>query len=80
MIPAAPLSSLTDVVSDTLPETVVPFAGLVMASDGAVVSAGVLFEMLTLTGDETDEVPAASNAAAVKVAVPSGIVVVFHEN
>ena len=80
VMPAAPLLSLTDVVIDTFPETVTPLAGLVIANEGGAVSADALLATFTLTGADTVEFPAASKAAAVRDAVPSDTVVVFHEN
>src|SRR5262249_55460772 len=74
--PATPTLSLAVAVTVTdVPDTVAPPAGLVIATDGGVVSA-----LLTVTVTPADVVrlPAASRATAVSACEPLATVVVFH--
>src|SRR5207245_2371462 len=70
------LSEAVD-VAVIVPETVEPFAGLVMETVGGVVSGGVLLTV-TVTGEEVVRLPAASRATAVSVCVPLEALVVFQ--
>jgi hypothetical protein len=76
VIPAAPESSLADVLIETMPVTNAPSTGFVIVSTGGVVSVvtpvPTVLETLTITGADVAEFPAASNATAVIVAAPFG--------
>ena len=71
---------MSEALADTVivPETVEPFAGLVMETVGGVVS-GVLLFTVTVTGLEVVRFPAASRAMAVRVCEPFDAEVVFHD-
>ena len=61
-----------------VPDTVAPFAGLLMETEGGVVS-GVLLFTVTVTEPEVVRFPAASRAMAVKVCEAFDAEVVFHD-
>src|SRR5437867_1051927 len=61
----------------TFPDTVAPFAGAVIDTEGAVVSR--LFATVTVATAEVVRLPAASRAVAERVWLPFATVAVFHE-
>ena len=74
--PATPTLSDAVALTVVVPDTLAPFAGELMLTLGAVVSA---FDTVTETADEVLRLPAASRATAVNVCAPFPTVVVFQE-